>query len=197
MKPSIIAIASLKGGVGKTVSSIYSAAALYKRGLPVTVIDADSEGSSLNWAMGDLPFNVVAMESRSLGKQARALKDLGHFVVIDCSPDRDVLLMAAMAADYVLCPTSVSQQDINRLMMTLELLLEVQQTRNMPYLTSILLTRWQRNRVLSREFTGAFEAYPILESKISHKTIYQSEFGVLPSYTLEYSNVMHEVLSND
>ena len=199
MKPSIIAYCGLKGGTGKTVSTITTAASIHNRGLPVTVIDCDSEQSAANWALGGLlPFEVVPMLQDQLGKQARALKDSGQFVVVDTSPNnREILMSAAYTADYVIVPTAVTGHEINRLIPTLAVLQEVQLNRGKDDLVSILLTRWQRNRVLSREFLEAFDDYPILESKINNKAIYQKEFGVMPSFTLEYSNVLHEVLDSE
>ena len=195
MEPSIIAIAGLKGGTGKTTTAIYLAASMHKRDIPVTVIDADSEKSALNWAMGGLPYSVVEVEQK-LGKQAKALKADGHMVVIDCSPNnRDVLLLAAMVADFVIVPTSVSGAEVNRLEATLDLLVEVEETRDKD-LVHILLTRWNSNRVLSNEFLEAFEGYPILKHKISNRVKYQSEFGTFPRSTIEYSEVLHEVLFN-
>ena len=53
-----------KGGVAKTTSAVYLATAAYRRGLDVELIDADPQGSALEWAtdaQGDnpLPFPVV------------------------------------------------------------------------------------------------------------------------------------------
>lgn len=200
MKPSILSYCGLKGGTGKTVSTITTAAAIHKQGLPVTVIDCDSEQSAANWALGgQLPFDVVPMIQDQLGQQARALRDnSGSFVIIDTSPNaRDILQSAAYCSDFVIVPTAVTGHEINRLIPTLAVLQEVQLNRAQDDLVSILLTRWQRNRVLSREFLEAFEEYPILETKIAHKAIYQKEFGIMPSYTLEYSNVLHEVLGSE
>lgn len=196
MQPSILAIAGLKGGTGKTTTAIYLAASIHKRDLLVTIIDADSEQSALNWAMGDLPYPVVAMDKDKLGKQAKALKEQGHIVIIDCSPNnRDVLLMAAMTADHVIVPTSVSGAEVNRLEATLDLLVQVEESRDKD-LVSILLTRWNSNRVLSNEFLEAYQGYPILKHRISNRVKYQSEFGTFPRSTIEFSEVLHEVLGD-
>ena len=61
----IIAVVNLKGGVGKTISSIALATAASRDGVKVRVIDTDPQGSATTWAAeaedaGEpLPFPVV------------------------------------------------------------------------------------------------------------------------------------------
>ncbi len=191
----IIAICGLKGGTAKTTTAIYGAAALHKRGLSVIVIDADSEKSSLNWKLGGLPFPVIEVDIDNLRDQATELKKEGYIVFIDCSPNnREILMLAAMTADQVIVPTSVSTTEVNRLQATLKLLVQIEQTRNID-LVSILLTRWSSNRVLSKEFLDVFEGYPVLAAKVKRRVKYESEFGTMPKFTREYSDVMDEVLN--
>ena len=62
--PRIIAMANMKGGVGKTTSTICTAIALNKLGRKVEVRDIDPQGSATLWAAkartaGEpLPFDV-------------------------------------------------------------------------------------------------------------------------------------------
>lgn len=62
--PRIIAMANMKGGVGKTTSTICTAIALNKLGRKVEVRDIDPQGSATLWAAkaraagGPLPFDV-------------------------------------------------------------------------------------------------------------------------------------------
>ena len=196
MKPMIIGIVGLKGGTAKTVTAMYLAAAAHKQGNTVTVIDADSEQSALNWASNGLDFDVVTAD-KALSKQAKALKQAGHIVLIDNSPNsRDLLYSTALCSDRVVVPTGATGQEVNRLAPTLQILHEVEESRDVA-ITSILLTKYDRRRVLSREFLEVFAEYPLLDTKISHKAVYQSEFGVMPTYTLEYSNVLWELMNNE
>jgi len=200
MQGLIIGIVSLKGGAGRTTSSMYLAAATHKHGHKVTVIDSDNEGSALNWykaSAGNLPFEVVASEGLDdLETQAESYKAQSHIVIIDSAPNnREQLFTIAMCCDVALVPTSATGTDINRLKPTLSILSKVEKTQGA--ITSILLTRYDRRRVLTKEFLELFADYPILDTKVSNKAIYQSEFGAMPTYTREYSEVLHEVLEDD
>ena len=48
--PRIIAMANMKGGVGKTTSTICTAIALTRLGMKVEVRDIDPQGSATLWA---------------------------------------------------------------------------------------------------------------------------------------------------
>lgn len=200
MQGLIIGILSLKGGAGRTTSSMYLAAASVKQGYTVTVIDADNEGSALNWYKASdsvLPFEVVASEGLDdIETQAEQYKTQGHIVIIDSAPNnREQLFTIAMCCDVALVPTSATGTDVNRLKPTLSILSKVEKSQGA--ITSILLTRYDRRRVLTKEFLEIFSDYPILDTRVSNKAIYQSEFGAIPTYTREYSDVLHEVLENE
>lgn len=196
-KPLVISVINLKGGTGKTTSCIYIAAALFEGELPVTIIDADNEQSALNWAAdGTLPFAVIGIEKDQLRQQVKSLKSQGQIVLIDCGPNnRDILYTAALNADIIIVPVAPTGQDVNRLQATLTLLLDIEESRNAD-LTKILITRWDRRRVLAREFVDLFKDYPVLKNKISDRVIYQKEFGITPTYLSEYREVAQEILQH-
>jgi chromosome partitioning protein len=51
MKPTVIAVANQKGGVGKTTLTIHLAVYLARHGRRVTVVDADPQGNSTSWLL--------------------------------------------------------------------------------------------------------------------------------------------------
>jgi chromosome partitioning protein len=188
----ILALCNLKGGTAKTTSAVYLSTCLHARGEQVTLLDADNEQSALNWASdGGLPFPVAVADIDRLGRQARQLEG---YVVIDTPPNnREALLTAALAADTVLVPVAPTAQDVNRLEPTLDLLTQVEERLDKD-MTSILLVRYDKRRVLAREFLDVFADYPVLENKISNRVAYQSVLGETPTYLLEYDAVLSEVL---
>lgn len=113
---TVITILNPKGGVSKTVTSIFLATALAQRG-SVTVVDADPQASATEWAYtaidaGEaLPFEVVPGSAATI---RRALPR-SEFVVIDTPPGvAEVLDAATEAADMVLIPTMQSSLELSR-----------------------------------------------------------------------------------
>jgi chromosome partitioning protein len=192
----IVAVVNLKGGVGKSTSAVYFATVASGEG-EVVVLDSDTERSALEWASGELPFEVVAAERDRLARQARELEGKRRdrrVVIVDTPPnDREVLRTAASVADRVIVPVAPTGVDVNRLRATLEVLLDVEATRG-ELDTSILLTRWDGRKRLAREAEELLGRFPLLDSRIRALTRYEDGFGGRPWYLEEYGKAWEEVV---
>lgn len=191
----IVALVSLKGGVGKTTSAMHLAAVMAAEGSSVHVIDADDEQSALRWASyaSELPFGVVAAERDELAQQARREERSGSIVVIDTPPNsRELLMRASVVATHVVVPVLPNGLDIDRMMPTLRLLRDAQASKG-ELDVGILFTHWDSRKSLAAEARAALAEYPVFDSKIRDLTRYEQAFGTSPSYLVEYAQVYREL----
>jgi len=114
----IVALLNQKGGVGKTTLALHLAGEWARRGQRVTVIDADPQGSALDWsqqrARECLPrlFGVVGLARDTLHREVPELARDADHIVIDGPPRVAGLMRSALlAADLVLIPVQPSPFD--------------------------------------------------------------------------------------
>src|SRR6201994_974573 len=150
-----LALANLKPGTGKTTSAVWLAHIFAQTGRTVLLVDADPSGSALEWS--DLaamdpglpprlafPFRIVALPSRSLHQRVAEIANPEDVVIIDAPQLEDHAGIARSAMRYVdeiLIPCAPSPIEINRTSPVRDEISEVEELRDKPTRSAILLTR--------------------------------------------------------
>jgi chromosome partitioning protein len=114
----IITITALKGGVGKTTTSIHLAAYLQDNA-PTLLIDADRNRSALVWSREDkLPFTVASQAGATaiIGKYTHIITDT------QARPEKDELQDLVASSDLLIIPTTPNHLDIDTTIKSVELL---------------------------------------------------------------------------
>lgn len=123
----IVVVAALKGGVGKTTTSVYLAAVAAAGRREVRLVDADPQASAAEWweagedeALARVGL-VEAPTERLLGKALTGLGD-EDVAVVDTPPGQERLLAKALGrADVVVLPTRIGGVETARVEAVLEM----------------------------------------------------------------------------
>ncbi len=176
----IVALLNQKGGVGKTTLALHLAGAWSARGRRVLVVDADPQGSALDWAeqrvREGLPrlFGVLGLARETLHKELPELgRDVDH-VVVDGPPRvAGIARSALLAADLIVIPAQPSPFDGWASAEMLRLLDEARVFR--PQLRArMLLNRCAARTVIARETADALidQDPPVLASRIGQRVAF-------------------------
>jgi chromosome partitioning protein len=116
-----IVVSNVKGGVGKTTTAVYLAAAAARRIRgSVVLVDADPQGATAEWYDSDPIEGVELVEGPSVRTVTKAMNHEDGLVVVDTPPGEGTLVQAALGrADAVVIPTRAGGVEPNRVLATL------------------------------------------------------------------------------
>ena len=174
----IIAIVGNKGGAGKTTLSVNLAAGISNQS-SIAVIDADPQGSSLQWraiAGDNVNFPVYAA-TFSLKQQAESYSSKNDFVLIDCPPSvkSPQSISVLEFADVAIIPVQPSPMDLWATVHIERAISEARETN--PELKALLVINQLESRTtlskLVREVLNEI-ALPVADTAIRRRAIYRN-----------------------
>jgi len=173
----IIALLNQKGGVGKTTLAVHIAEALTRTGKSVLLVDADPQGSALDWseARPENPsFPVIGLPKSNLHKELPALAKNYDAVLIDGPPRVNEIARAAiMASDIVLIPVQPSPYDVWAAKEIVDLLNEAS-TFKENIKSAFVINRKIVNTAIGRDVGEALAGYnlPVLDTAIGQRVAF-------------------------
>ncbi|MBZ5762271.1 ParA family protein [Rhizobium sp. VS19-DR104.2] len=174
----VIAVATTKGGAGKTTMAILLAGEFAQSGLQVKILDTDPQGSAVQWAekskvngteLSGIVVDVPGVDENALAEQLNNDAGADVFIVDLQGTANQALAIAVSNADLVLIPTQGSLLDATQALKVVQFLKAIAgKGLQTPY--RIVLNRVSGIETRTRAFVEAVQF--LIERKLNMTTTY-------------------------
>ncbi len=174
----VIAVVGNKGGAGKTTLSVNLAAGLAKQA-SIAVVDADPQGSSLQWReIADVQDSIsVFPASEDLQAQACRIARKFDYVVVDCPPSVHApqTISALEVCDLALIPVQPSPVDLWATV-HIERAIANARVRNPSLRSLLVINQLEIRTMLSRVVREALTeiSLPVAKTALRRRAVYRN-----------------------
>lgn len=196
----IITVANLKGGAGKTTSVALLAHAYVSMGKRVLCVDADPQGSLLEWSdEAEWDVGVIGMPTKTIHKTLKGMRTDGYDVIIIDTPpleeEAGIVHSAMRAADQLVITLAPTMMELRRVRPTLDAIETVNSVRVEELDVHVLLNRTVANAASTGAMRKSFEeiGLSVLRAEIPRREAIGQAFG-LPITRLHHYDTAAEEL---
>jgi chromosome partitioning protein len=199
----VIALATMKGGSGKSTVAICLAAHWWKKGLSVALVDADPQRSVMRWKATGNALEELACEpadDENIASVISSLLDAGiERIVVDTPGFRAPVTETALEmAGLCLIPVRPSPVDFEVAADKVELIADLKSAGSKgPLFYRFLMTQIVGGSVISRHMRQEMvtAGYPLLDAETRHRVAYAETalMGSTPSLSQARGAAAHEI----
>lgn len=190
----IVVFGNQKGGCGKTTLAITLACGLRLQGFKVLIVDADPQGSVLNWGDRIKDDAVEAMphiekhDNTLIDQALKRARERYDYTIVDLGSNlgfggdiiQRTLLKSLREADYVFIPVEPSPVDVDASEAFLDVVRDISIRRNEDKpKVSFVINGVRKGTTLTREIEGVLKAsykIDVFETKIDSREAYKLAF---------------------
>lgn len=183
MNAKILTVANQKGGAGKTTVTMNLAGSMAARGYRVLVVDADPQGTAVQYAAqaeeGSFPARVVGLAAAGAKVHNELRKHIADndIIIVDTPPSIDAVQpsSAMLVSDLIIVPVPPSPPDLWAVLPVRQKIEQISVT-NETVVVRLLLNKFNSRRALAGPAMAALEeiGIPVLNRRLSALTAYQN-----------------------